>query len=486
MCYGLSPQPAPMTFGHGLTLDLRPGTITLLTGPSGTGKSALLGAIGDRCPTARRVDRVAFPPDRAVVDAVAAGAPLADALSILTACALSEPRLWLRRFAELSDGEQFRARLARAVGLDLATAPSGPLLCDEFAAILHRRAAKAIAYNLRKLVVAHRLCLVVATSHDDLAADLQPDCIVQTQRRGQAALRCQRPRLGKPFSLQRRLHIEPGRKGDYEYFADMHYRQRDELGFVDRVFLLRDGIGGEPIAIVVYAHPPLELSLRNRATARRFVRNPARLNREMRILRRIVVHPDVRGCGLGHLLVRKTMPMLGVRYVECLAAMGAVNPIFERAGMKRVGVCPIPADRQRLLDEFARLHVDPLSPDFVTRVCRRPTLRRLVARGVFDWYRGTTGGGEARVARQSPRFLAETFRQMIGSRPVYYLWCKHEKDLQKLTLAAPPVAPSATPPARPKRPADPVSTPRRERTRRATRHDPTRPVPRVRNKERTP
>lgn len=433
--FGLDPTPETFTLAEQLSLELLPGTITLLTGPSGTGKSALLEAVARACPVARRVDRIAFPSDRAVVDAVLTGAGLRAALPILTACALSEPRLWLRRFAELSAGEQFRALLARAIGLQCRTDPSAPLLCDEFGAMLHRRAARSVAFNLRKLVTARNLCLVVATSHDDITADLQPDVVVrmtgtEKPRADTASIRRRKlPTLGK------RLHIERGSKSDYDHFAPMHYRKRDELGFVDRVYLLRDGVGGEPLAVIVYAYGPMELSLRNLATGGRFLRNPARLNRELRIIRRIVVHPDVRGCGLGYHLIRETMPMLGVKYIECLAGMGEVNPVFERAGMKRIGLCPVPANRARLAEKLRRMRVDPLNPDFVMKVCRRPKLRQLVTEAVFDWYRASTGGGESRVTRQSPRYLAETFRQLLGSRPVYYLWCKHEKKHEALIVA---------------------------------------------------
>ncbi len=462
--YGLDPTPQPLTHADGLAIPLGPGTVILLTGPSGTGKSALLEAIQARCPAARRVDRIAFPTDRAVVDAVAPRAPLRKVLSILTACALSEPRLWLRHFPELSAGEQFRALLARAIGLQLGADPNAPLLCDEFAAVLHRRAAKAIAFNLRKLVTAERLCLVVATSHDDLATDLQPDVIVRTTDNGPARVSDVQPRRSKTLSLDRRLRIELGRKGDYDPFAPMHYRQRDELGFVDRVYLLREGIGGPALGIIVYAHGPMELSLRNLATRRRFLRNPARLNREVRIIRRIVVHPDVRGCGLGHRLIRETMPMLGVKYVECLAAMGAVNPVFERAGMKRIGLCPVPANRARILEQLAAMRIDPFRPDFVTRVGRRPALRRLVTDAVYDWYRASTGGGESRVLRQSPRYLAETFRQMLGSRPFYYLWCKDHDTHEQLAVAPPD--PTLEPPAQ-TRSADTGSPDRTDRSRRS-------------------
>ena len=436
--FGLDPNPETFTLADRLSLDLKPGTITLLTGPSGTGKSALLEAISRARPAARRVDRIVFPADLAVVDAVLPGGDLRAAAGILTACALSEPRLWLRLFAELSAGEQFRAMLARAIGLQCRTDPTdltAPLLCDEFGAVLHRRAARAVAFNLRKLVTARQLCLVVATSGDDLTCDLQPDVVVRTTGLEIARATPAVVRRGKRLTLGRRLRIERGRKSDYDLFAPMHYRKRDELGFVDRVYLLRDGIGGEPLAIVVYAHGPMELSLRNLATSRRFLRNPARLNRELRIIRRIVVHPDIRGCGLGHFLIRETMPMLGVTYVECLAGLGEVNPVFERAGMKRIGRCPLPSNRARIAEQLRRMRIDPMAPDFVTKVCRRPKLRRIVTEAVADWYRASTGAGEGRAARQSPRFLAETFRQMLGSRPVYYLWCKNEKKHGQLTVA---------------------------------------------------
>ncbi len=208
----------------------------------------------------------------------------------------------------------------------------------------------------------------------------------------------------------------------------MHYRQREQLGFVDQVFVLREGVGGEALGIVVYGHPVLELSLRNRVTGGRFVRRADRLNRELRVLKRLVIHPDVRGCGLGHWLVERTLPEVGTRFVECLAAMGAVNPVFERAGMRRIGTCMPPARRDETVRRLRAAGADPLAADFVSQVCRRPGVRRLVAESVFDWYRSTTAGGEARVARQSPTTLAQTFRQLAGSEPVYFIWARDGED----------------------------------------------------------
>lgn len=428
--FGLPPHNPPIRLVENLNLDFAPGSITYLCGPSGSGKTALLQAIARTEPQARRVAQVVYPKSRAVIDAVASRGSLGDALSILTACAFGEPRLWIRDYRDLSDGERFRARLARAVSIHLAAKSKGPLLCDEFCAILHRRVAKAIAYNLRKFIRRCDVALVVATTHDDLVADLSPDQIVRFDGLGNVTRITRTPKQ-RPISFARRLTIERGRKSDYEQFAPMHYRQAGDLGFVDKVFLLRDGVGGDPLGIVVYAYPPIELSLRNKATNRRFVRNPKRLNREVRILRRLVVHPDVRGCGLGHDLVARTLPRVGVPYVECLAAMGEVNPVFEKANMRRIGLCPISTTRQRLLRQLRDAGADPMAPDFATQVCRRPRVRRLVIKGIAQWVRTISAGRSTeRIALRDPLVLAHTFRQLAGSRPVYYLWSRTEDALR--------------------------------------------------------
>jgi GNAT superfamily N-acetyltransferase len=398
------------------------------------------------------VQRVSFPQEAAIIDRVAPSETLGDAIATLTCCGLGEAGLWLRPFEVLSEGEKFRARLARAVALHARGDCAAPLLCDEFCAVLHRRAAKAISFNLHKLVARRNLCAVLACAQDDIVADLRPHVVARLAGRGRCELeeraarlsrrgrpgdahvvtgaeaespRGLKPAARKTISFLRRLRIEQGSRRDYDAFAAMHYRAGDELGFVDKVFVLRER-DGEALGVVVYSHAPLELALRNRATDGWFSRRPHRVNRHLRIIRRLVIHPDVRGCGLGHYLVRKTMPLVGTQYVECLAGMGEFNPVFERAGMQRIAQYEPSAARRVALDELRRMGLSPWARDFVLHVARRRVVRRIVARVVADWYAGTTGGGEARVARQSPQFLAQTFRGLVGSRPVYYLWKRDE------------------------------------------------------------
>jgi ABC-type lipoprotein export system ATPase subunit len=419
---------------------LRPGTVTLVTGPSGSGKSLLLDAVARGWPTSRFVDRVPFPTDVAVVDGVAPTRPLSEALGLLTACGLGEPALWLRSFDQLSDGERFRARLARAISLCQRDEVPGVLLCDEFGSLLHTRLARAMAFNLRKLVTRERLNLVVATAREDLDPGLDADFTVRLGgvrpevevRRSGDTHGVKVPSGGESERLETsfagELRIERGTLRDYEALASLHYRQREQVGFVSQVYVIRQGAGGEVLGVVVYGHPMLELSLRNRVTGGRFVRQGERLNREVRVLKRLVIHPDVRGCGLGHWLVRRTLPLAGTRFVECLAAMGAINPVFEKAGMRMIGACRLSRGTQEALDRLRAAGADPLAADFVSQVYRRPGIRQMVAREVYNWYRATTGAGEQRVARQSPADLARTYRQLAGSQPVYFIWGRSAED----------------------------------------------------------
>ncbi|NOX57329.1 MAG: ATP-binding cassette domain-containing protein [Planctomycetes bacterium] len=411
-----------------LEVSIAPGEIVAFVGPSGSGKSTALNLLEAQCPRSHNISRMTFPSNRALIDAVSPRASLSEAMSTLSQCALGEAHLWMRNYAELSDGEKFRARLARAIGFASEGTAPGLLIIDEFASGLHRRAAKAIAYNLRKLATRRGLAVALATNNDDVLSDLQPN--VRVQLRGDGELDVSAHSLkSRAASIWRRLRIERGTRRDYDAFARMHYRTSDELGFVSKVFILRDGDRGEPLGICVYSHGPAKLALRNQATEGRYTRDLRRLNREMRILRRLVIHPDLRGCGIAHRFVRKTLPLAGTKFVECLASMGAVNPVFEKAGMQKIGVCKTPAKRQRVVDEVNALGADPMSADFEDQVCRRPRLRSAVSGLVAQWYEATTAGGESRVERQSPRMLARLFRNLVGSKPVYYLWERPKRKL---------------------------------------------------------
>ena len=153
-----------------------PGQILLFTGPSGAGKSTTLRHLRSGACDRPWRDVVGRPwGDGLVIDQF--GDDVESALRTLGQFGLGEAHTYLCPPGLLSDGQQWRLRLARAVH-DAGDAP-GILVADEFAAILDRVTALVVARALRRAITATpSLAAVVATGHDDLEDALQPDIVV--------------------------------------------------------------------------------------------------------------------------------------------------------------------------------------------------------------------------------------------------------------------------------------------------------------------
>jgi len=176
-----------VTLYDDLALDVRPGDVVFVTGPSGSGKSVLLERLGrairDERPDGRRVVNLAavrVREDRPVIDLM--DGPLEETLRLLSAAGLADAFLLLRRPPELSDGQRYRLRLALALETLLAGPNAGRtvrlLVADEFCSTLDRLCARAVAYRIRRLADTHGLTVLAASAHDDLVEDLAPDVLV--------------------------------------------------------------------------------------------------------------------------------------------------------------------------------------------------------------------------------------------------------------------------------------------------------------------
>lgn len=179
--FGLSDEEPAHTVADGVVIDPRPGDVVLFTGLSGSGKSSLLKRVGEQVGA---VDIMSLElPDVPLVETLAGA--VESRLELLAACGLSEARLLLRTPAELSDGQRYRFRLA--LGLNRAGA-NGFLLADEFAAYLDRTLAKVVAYNLRKLATRSGIGMLLATTHDDIVDDANPNIWVRCAGEGQVCV----------------------------------------------------------------------------------------------------------------------------------------------------------------------------------------------------------------------------------------------------------------------------------------------------------
>jgi hypothetical protein len=209
-----------------LRVDINPGDVVFITGPSGSGKSVLLRALVDQMDYYHEplVDlaSIDLPDDRPAIDLV--GGEPGAALRLLSAAGLADAFALLRRPSELSDGQRWRLRLAMALArveprparpreeatIDVApdsTAPSRSrlgnahpcLVADEFCATLDRCAARVVAYRLGLLARERGLTVVVAAANDDLAADLAPTVLITRHEGARVEVRYEPGAYPGPF-----------------------------------------------------------------------------------------------------------------------------------------------------------------------------------------------------------------------------------------------------------------------------------------------
>lgn len=115
--------------------------------------------------------------------------------------------------------------------------------------------------------------------------------------------------------------------------------------------------GKHPIGICVFSAPSRSLALRNRffgikGSADAF--SLKKMNQQLWVLSRIVLHPTYRGAGLASDFVRASCSSCPVPWIETLSVMGHLNPFFEKAGFQRVGV--VRKDQKMSAHKYSRLY----------------------------------------------------------------------------------------------------------------------------------
>ncbi|NBW14848.1 MAG: GNAT family N-acetyltransferase [Caulobacteraceae bacterium] len=136
----------------------------VIVGGSGSGKSSLLKHFG-------QVSEVVWN-DGSIVSNF--GSP-AEASEKLSAAGLMSIPDWVKPFSVLSNGQKFRANLARQLVSNT--------VIDEFTSVVDRNVAKAASVSLSRYVRSNELeNIVLATCHRDILEFLQPDWVIDTDR----------------------------------------------------------------------------------------------------------------------------------------------------------------------------------------------------------------------------------------------------------------------------------------------------------------
>jgi ABC-type ATPase with predicted acetyltransferase domain len=155
------------------SIELRQGDICYITGASGAGKSVLLNELYNTITEDEKIELadIELPEGRTLVDCI--NSDLLDSLRTLSKAGLNDVFCILNQSRQLSEGQKYRFRLAKALASGKKV-----IFADEFCSNLDRTTAAVIAYNVREFANRYKTTFILAGSHDDILADLQPDIMV--------------------------------------------------------------------------------------------------------------------------------------------------------------------------------------------------------------------------------------------------------------------------------------------------------------------
>lgn len=136
--------------------------IGLLYGGSGSGKSTLLKEFG-------KIKQHKWNNNIPMISNFTECTPQ-EASEVLCSVGFGTIPAWLRPYSALSNGEQFRADLAKSlIGNDKI------ILIDEFTSVVDRNVAKSACNSVQKYIRKHNKKIVLASCHSDIIEWLNPD-----------------------------------------------------------------------------------------------------------------------------------------------------------------------------------------------------------------------------------------------------------------------------------------------------------------------
>jgi GNAT superfamily N-acetyltransferase len=155
-----------------LPIDDKAWKVGLVVGPSGSGKTSMGRKIFG---SGAFYEATGWPADKPIIDAIAPAGDFDEITGALASVGLGSVPSWLRPYAVLSNGEKFRADLARI----LAEKPA-EIVIDEFTSVVDRQIAKMGALAFQKAWRRGGGQAVLLSCHYDIIDWVEPDWVFDT------------------------------------------------------------------------------------------------------------------------------------------------------------------------------------------------------------------------------------------------------------------------------------------------------------------
>jgi len=188
--FGVSRDMLTTTLFADINFAIQPGDIVLICGPSGAGKTILLSLLETRLLDPRHspeglIGTITVPRQITVssLSPLLNSRPLVNALGrvsfeqalfALNVSGLAEAHLYVKRFCELSNGQRYRAMVAK-----LIASQADIWVADEFCATLDPITANIVSRNLRRCAKQLGVTVILAAANwAEFIHELRPDTII--------------------------------------------------------------------------------------------------------------------------------------------------------------------------------------------------------------------------------------------------------------------------------------------------------------------
>lgn len=158
-----------LSWSGNIPLEEKPWNVGLIVGPSGSGKTTIA-----RDLFSEEMKRELNWDAPSVIECFDAAKSMKEITNICQAVGFNTIPAWMRPFSVLSNGEKFRADLARRI-----LEGTGTVVVDEFTSVVDRQVAKIGSHAVQKYIRKQKRQFVAVACHYDIEDWLQPDWILE-------------------------------------------------------------------------------------------------------------------------------------------------------------------------------------------------------------------------------------------------------------------------------------------------------------------